>query len=291
MPRTLILGSSGYVGRCFVAALQDRGYDVIRATRTASPESDVVTATRDQLDDVIARANPDQIVSTLQLRDPGALPVIDRVDGSRWLVLSSMQLASNVEAPGTECARVAERLALTRGAVVIRPTMIFGHGGDLNISTIVRKLLRYRLALQVGGGQLLQPIHVDDLAEFAALHARDHQDWRQLSAPIELGGSEQIAVVELLDDLCQLAGVRAPRVKVSGSLVQSASRLAPVLSLRPDQVLRLLDDKVADNSVAESLGWYPEPTAQRLEQAVGEASALLMTSRDPGIGVGPRARN
>jgi hypothetical protein len=68
----------------------------------------------------------------------------------------------------------------------------------------------------------------------------------------------------------EVLGVRLPVVSVSPSWLHLAAR-ARAPGLRPDQLLRLEEDKIVD--IAETcvtFGWQPFPLAQRIEQAVGE---------------------
>ena len=272
--RVLVIGASGYVGRCYVDAARSAGLEVKGAGRQPDSSIDFVTSRGDELDRVLEDWQPHQVVTTVQLRSVDASWVLERIDGPRWVVLSSAQLASKVPAPNTREGLLNEELALLRGAVVVRPTMIFGHGGDLNISRMIRQLQKLRVSLQVGGEQLVQPIHVDDLSNFLIRHAQAEPVPQSLvGAPVELGGEAQMAMAELIDDLVQLTGARGPRVKVDERLLGRLGAVATLADVRRDQIARLTEDKVVDNSVAsEALGWVPMATPHRLEQAVEEVA-------------------
>lgn len=194
--------------------------------------------------------------------------LLDRIDGPRWVVMSSAQLSAATPPPGLEIAATRERLAVERGATVIRPTMVFGGGGDQNITRLARSLVRTRVPIQLGrGDQLLQPIHVDDLCD-AALIAGS----KRSGGVLELGGRDRLTSRELLTNLVELLGLRIPIVSCPDGALSLAARLAPLAGLRPDQVVRLHDDKIVDASAAfAALGWRPAPTAHRLEQAIAEA--------------------
>lgn len=272
--RTLVVGAAGYVGRCYCAFAEAAGLEVLRAGRTPTPGVDAVTATGDQLDRVIAEFQPDQVVTTVQLRDMASTWILERIDGPRWLVLSSAQLASATPAPNTRAGLLNEELALIRHAVVLRPTMIFGRGGDLNISRIVRQLKKYGVSLQIGGDQLVQPLHVDDLCQLLVTHSgADGLVLPSPNLPFEVGGDSQLSVAELLDDLTQLTGARGPRIRVGESSLDRLGSFAGLAGVRPDQLARITEDKVVDNAdVIGAFGWMPKSTPHRLEQAVEEVT-------------------
>ena len=273
--RVLVIGASGYVGRCYVDAARSAGLEVKGAGRQPDSSIDFVTSRGDELDRVLEDWQPHQVVTTVQLRSVDASWVLERIDGPRWVVLSSAQLASKVPAPNTREGLLNEELALLRGAVVVRPTMIFGHGGDLNISRMIRQLQKLRVSLQVGGEQLVQPIHVDDLSNFLIRHAQAEPVPQSLvGAPVELGGEAQMAMAELIDDLVQLTGARGPRVRINEKSLARFGSVAQLAGVRRDQIARLTEDKVVDNSIASgALDWEPQSTPHRLQHAA-EAAAV-----------------
>lgn len=266
MPESLVVGGSGYVGRVLVAQLRDRGRRVTVTSRRPGA-ADLVVAGAGDLDRALAGASYDQVVVLPQLNAAGGEWLTARVDGPRWLVFSSAQLGWATPAPGDDVARRREGEALERGATVFRPTMIFGRGGDLNVTRLVRFLRRWRVPVLVGDGrQLVQPVHVDDLCALVAAHAE-----RPAGGRFEVGGEERVSTGDLLEQLCRLVGIRRRPVALPGSAWRLLAA-APLPGLRADQIRRLLDDKVVDISAArEELGWSPRPLAERLAQAVQEA--------------------
>jgi uncharacterized protein YbjT (DUF2867 family) len=270
MRASLVIGAGGYVGGCYSDHLAAAGFPAVRAGRRPGPGVETLIRSSSDLDALLEAHEPSQVVVTAQLRDSASGWVLDRIDGPRWVVLSSAQLASRVPAPGHERARLHEDLARLRGAVVLRPTMIFGRDLDLNVSRLIRQIERFRFAVQIGGEQLVQPIHVDDLSALLARHLLTPHT-RRGGALVEVGGSEQLSVAELLDDLEQLVGAAGPRVRLPTSTIAAVSRLARAMGLRADQVERLVEDKIVDVGPAQRMfGWQPHPLAVRLEQAYRE---------------------
>lgn len=273
----LVIGGAGYVGRAVAAALRAGGVEVMTTSRTAG-RADVTVASGADLDALLAERAFAQVVHLPQLTSIDGGELLDRVDGPRWLVFSSAQLDSSVPPPGDDLARAHEVHALARGAAVLRPTMIFGRGGDVNVSRLIRLLRRYRVPVVVGdGSQLVQPVHVDDVSSLVTAHGR-----RPVAGLFPVGGDEQLPVGELVDRLRRSLGLRVGPVRIRSRWLRTIARL-PLPGLRPDQVLRLLEDKVVDTSATrDGFGWAPLPLAQRLDEAieavVGPGQGREMTS-------------
>lgn len=245
------------------SALRASGVGVTTTSRVAG-RADVTVASGADLDTLLAARAFGQIVHLPQLTSADGGWCLDRVDGPRWLVFSSAQVESAVARPGADLARAHEAHARERGAAVLRPTMIFGRGDDLNVSRVIRLLRRYRVPVVVGdGSQRVQPVHVDDVAALVVAHGR-----RPVGGLFPVGGDEQLAMAELVDRLRRALGVRVPPLRIRSGWLRAVARL-PLPGLRPDQVLRLEEDKVVDSSVTcETFGWSPLPLARRLDEAI-----------------------
>jgi nucleoside-diphosphate-sugar epimerase len=232
---------------------------------------DELVANGSDLDRLLAREHFDQIVLTAQLTAQGVDWLIDRVDGRRWVVLSSAQLYSQIPAPGTEFALAREETALARGATVFRPTMIFGRGGDTNVSRMVRAQRRWRIAIQIGdGAQRVQPLHVADLIALVAQHHA-----QPVGGRFDVGGPEEIPTRELVEMVKNLLGSRLPVLHIPPACLRIASRFR-LPGLRSDQVRRLEEDKTVDiTATCATFNWTPEALAHRIEQAVWEVQATL----------------
>lgn len=259
----LILGT-GFVGSALSEWFRSRNIDVVQSSRADSWGGARV---RDgaALDALLTTTEFSQIVVLGQLTGPDIDWVLERIDGPRWLIMSSQQVMSSVPAPGTPVALAREELALARGACVLRPTMIFGKGRDLNITRLVTIMKRWRVPFVPGsGGQMVQPLHVDDLCALVACHRL-----RTRGGLYAVGGAEALSQRELIGTLAELLGLRAPVVEVPQRAIQLAARFAQLAGLRPDQLERIAEPRLADNGpVAETFNWSPEPLGLRLEEAV-----------------------
>lgn len=264
---TLVIGGRGYVGRAVARALLRDGASVTTTSRWAGPEGPIEVSNGPALDELLAARRYHQIVHLPQLTAPGEDWALDRIDGPRWLVFSSSQLSSRIPAAGTELALAREATALSRGATILRPTMIFGKAGDHNISRVIRFLRRYRTPVVIGDGdQLLQPVHVDDVSALVVAHRRLPRPGR-----FEVGGDQPISALDLMVELGRSLGLRRPPVRVPEVCVGTIAKLR-VPGFRPDQLVRLREDKVVDNEPArQAYAWSPAPLRDRLGQAVGEA--------------------
>lgn len=263
--RSLVIGASGYVGSALRAILPTTGLEVTGTSRRPGCEELVVNGA--DLDRLLAREHFDQIVLTAQLTGKAVDWLIDRVDGPRWVVLSSAQLSSRFPAPGTAFALAREETALARGATVFRPTMIFGRGGDTNVSRMVRAQRRWRIAIQVGNGaQQVQPLHVADLVALVAQHLA-----HPTGGIFDVGGPEPIPTRELVEMVKDLLGLRLPVLSIPPEWLLAASRFG-LPALRGDQLLRLQEDKTVDIAgTCATFNWNPDPLGHRIEQAVWEA--------------------
>jgi nucleoside-diphosphate-sugar epimerase len=260
---TLILGT-GFVGSVLVDWVRGRGIEVTQSSRSPG-HGDVTVCDGAALDALVGSFEFEQIVVLGQLTGPDIDWVLERIDGSRWLVMSSQQVMSSVPAPGTAVALAREELALAKGACVLRPTMIFGRCRDLNITRLIAMMERWRVPFVPGSGdQMVQPLHVDDLCALVACH---HLQTR--GGLFAVGGAEALPLRELVGTLAELLGLRVPVVEVPRRAIDLSARFAPVLRLRPDQFKRLYEPRLADNGpVREAFNWNPEPLGLRLEQAV-----------------------
>lgn len=117
----------------------------------------------------IADADAAVLTPILTASGPAARAALGRGAG-RLVLFSSNNVAIDRESP-VYAALWAEEAALqaTGGDwTLVRPTMIWGHPGDGNMSRLLRLAARLPVLPLPGDGRALQqPIHVDDLAALA----------------------------------------------------------------------------------------------------------------------------
>ena len=260
----LIIGT-GYVAGVLARRYGELGIAITQTSRRVDSQL-VQIADGAQLDRLISATEFTQIIVCGQLTATDIDWVLERIDGVRWLIFSSQQVTSRITAPGTEAAHARETFALERGACVMRPTMIFGHGGDRNISRVARLMRKWHVGIVPGpGSQMIQPLYVDDLAHVVIAH---HDT--PIAGLFALGGLEAAPVREVVKTLAEILGVRLPLLTAPTSVPFLGRALRPI-GLRADQLARLTESKTADNSAAvRAFRWQPEPLGIRLEQAARE---------------------
>ena len=117
----LVVGT-GFIGDYLAETLRASGIEVTQSSRAEGPAT-LAVADGSALDSVLSDGNFDQIVVVGQLTGIGMDWVLQRIDGPRWLVMSSHQLQSIIKGPDYGIALERETRALARGACVLRPTM------------------------------------------------------------------------------------------------------------------------------------------------------------------------
>lgn len=184
----LICGASGFVGRHLARALRAAGHTVTRAVRTPREPGDIAADFRNDtrpetwlprlggMDAAInavgvlrdSAANPMQ---QLHAETPAALFAACAEAGVKRVVhVSALGIDSGVEVPYFATRRPAEQAlhALPSGThwLCLRPSVIYGEDGAS--AQMFRRLARLPLhVLPMGGGQPLQPVHIDDLCAAA----------------------------------------------------------------------------------------------------------------------------
>jgi len=138
--------------------------------------------------------------------------------------------------------------------VIFRPSFVFGGDGGV-LPTFVR-LARYAPVTPIigHGRQRLQPIWVEDLAEYYALAITEQQ---ATNRTFELGGPDAVSWNEFWERLKRLLGVRRPSVHVPFGAMRLQAALTERLPGAPvtrDQLtmLELGDNVVTDPSAVET---------------------------------------
>lgn len=192
--RVGVLGASSLVGRCVLPLLRAAGLRVVAYTRQ-TPQRDELGARWLVLptgasgrpfsqDDVVV--TPYWICVAPLWVLPDYFSLIQASGVRRVVALSSTSRFTKVGSGDTAENAIAEKLIESEARVqawaeshgiewvVLRPTLIYGHGRDKNISEIVRFIRRFGFFPLLGRAQgQRQPIHADDVAAacVAALQA------------------------------------------------------------------------------------------------------------------------
>jgi nucleoside-diphosphate-sugar epimerase len=147
--------------------------------------------------------------------------------------------------------------------VVLRPTMIYGHDGDGNVSTMRRVLRRFRMFPVVGTASgLRQPVHLADVAWAAACIATGTSGQAHAQA-YTISGAEVLSYREMVDRV--RATVAGPTIvlRVPPALFRLAERCAPwsrTAHTAAGMAERMSSDMVFDHrAAAEAFGYSPRP--------------------------------
>ena len=153
--------------------------------------------------------------------------------------------------------------------VIFRPSFVFGRDGGV-LPTFVR-LARYAPVTPIvgPGSQRLQPIWVEDVAEY---YARALDEPAAANRTFELGGPEAVSWNEFWERLKRVLGVRRPSLHVPFGAMRLQAALTERLPGAPvtrDQLtmLQLGDNVVDDPSAVETFQLPLVPLDEQLRRA------------------------
>jgi NADH dehydrogenase len=153
--------------------------------------------------------------------------------------------------------------------VIFRPSFVFGRDGGV-LPTFVRLARFAPLTPIVGPGtQRLQPIWIEDLAEYYALAVSEQA---AANRTFELGGPDAVSWNEFWERLKRVLGVRRPSVHVPFGAMRLQATLTERLPGAPvtrDQLtmLELGDNVVTDPGAVETFRLPLVPLDEQLRRA------------------------
>jgi len=235
----------------------------------------------DSVDEAFQAAEADTLVNLASLgfgHAPIVVAAAEEAAVRRCVFISTTAIFTALPAESRAVRTVAEETIRDSALdwTIIRPTMIYGRPGDRNMERLLRLLMWAPLIPVPGGGErLLQPVYVDDLAWFVAEVARQE---KAIGKEYDVPGPEPLSLRELI----RLAGSSVGRTPsllavpltpaVAG--LRLYERVAKRPRLRPEQLLRLNEDKAFAFSAAAELGYRPRPFAD----GIAEEARLLRVS-------------
>ncbi|HEY3821364.1 MAG TPA: NAD(P)H-binding protein [Polyangiaceae bacterium] len=207
---------------------------------------------------------------------PGMIAACDRAGVRRAVFVSTTAIFTHLPAlskarrQAAEAAVTGSRLAWT----ILRPTMIYGAAGDRNVERLLNAVARWPAIPVPGNGRsLLQPVHVDDLAD-AIVSA-----WRKdiaIGRAYQISGAEPLSFDATIDTAARACGRRVRKLHLPLSPVAWALRSLEAIGLpariKSEQVLRLAEDKAfSHHDAVHDLGFTPRAFS---EGAAQEADLL-----------------
>ena len=194
--RVGVLGASSLVGRYVLPLLRAAGWQVVAYTRQVAQQAETGIGWQALPPNPSPLPPPQRGEGVMHywicvapiwvlpdyfslIEASGARRVVALSSTSRFTKVGSGDAAENaIAAKLIESEARAQAWAADRGIewVVLRPTLIYGHGRDKNISEMARFIRRFGFFPLLGRAQgLRQPIHAEDVAAacVAALQAPD----------------------------------------------------------------------------------------------------------------------
>lgn len=227
----LLCGASGFVGRHLEAALLKAGHTVRRGVRHPRSDTDVAV---DYTTDINAAAwlprlaGIDAVVNAVGvLRDSKAQPMSRLHDATpralfaaaaqsgvkRIVQISALGVAAGIDAPYMQTKQAADDLLQTLDLdwAILRPSLIYGRDGA---STRMFMLLSQMpvVMLPGAGKQMVQPVHVNDLAQAVANLLAPNTGRPPLRSIIECVGAEEVSIDGLIASFRTQRGGKAPRI-------------------------------------------------------------------------------
>ncbi len=152
--------------------------------------------------------------------------------------------------------------------LILRPTMIYGRGRDLNLSQIARFIARFGFFPIAGAGTgQRQPLHAADMA-IACIQALE--TGQLTGKAYEVSGGETLSYYEMVGRVFDALGTRRRFVQLPMPVISAAiscARLMPAFSnLTPAMPRRMNQDLVFDHSpAARDFGFAPRPFKPAIE--------------------------
>ncbi|HZT94698.1 MAG TPA: complex I NDUFA9 subunit family protein [Gaiellaceae bacterium] len=276
----LVTGGTGFIGPYVVHALRSRETPVralvrnpAKATRLAAWGAELAVgdvtdpvslrAACEGVDAVvhlvaIIRGRPEDFERVMAEGTRNVVAAAQEAGVRRFVLASALGLDERTKdavpyfAAKWEMERAVREAGLDH--VIFRPSFVFGRDGGV-LPTFIR-LARYAPVTPIvgPGRQRLQPIWVEDLAEYYALALTEQA---AANRTFELGGPEAVSWNEFWERLKRVLGVRRPSVHVPFGAMRVQATLTERLPGAPvtrDQLtmLGLGDNVVADPSAVET---------------------------------------
>ena len=294
--RVLVTGGTGFIGPKVVQALRAHGHDVRalvrrpdRATQLAALDAELVTG--DVTDPASLRAAVDGCTRVVHLVSilTGSPADFERVmtQGTKNLLTAAsdagverfvlMSALGTTEATKDTVPYFAAKWAMEQDTArsgleytIFRPGFVFGREGGA-LPMFIKQVKYSPVVTVIGSGQQrIQPIWVEDVAEYFA-RGVDHPQAANRS--FEIGGPDVVTWNELYPRIAKALGKRRKLVHVPSGLARAGARLtqwAPGAPLTTDQVAMIeAGDNVATRSDAVDTFRLPlVPLDEQLRRAV-----------------------
>lgn len=270
--KSLVIGSTGLVGSYVLDQLVRRGERPLALSRSVqiSPDANWLVGDMQKPDTL---KFPDFVVLYCTADAILLAKVLDRLINPalrRVIVFSSTSVITKLDSEVTAERELLRTLAEAEQKIVatctqhgvewtiLRPTLIYGKGRDVNITPLSRLIRRFRFMPVVGGAPgLRQPVHAEDLATAAIAAAANPAAANKFYS---LPGGETLPYLEMIGRIFD--GLKLPRrvISVPALLWRAGFALAKPLfpAANVAMGLRMMKDMTFDATPAvQDLGWKP----------------------------------
>ena len=228
----LLCGASGFVGRHLEAALlSSAGHKVSRGVRQPRGTADIAIDYKNDIDIAtwiprlngidavvnavgILRDSESQPMSRLHDAVPRALFTAAAQAGIKRIVqISALGVDTGINTPYMQSKQTADDFlqTLDMGWAILRPSLIYGKDGA---STRMFMLLSHMplLMLPDGGRQIVQPVHIDDVAQAVVNLLAPGTSSPPLRQIMECVGAENVTLAGLISSYRTQRGNKAPLI-------------------------------------------------------------------------------
>ena len=291
----LVTGGTGFVGPYVVHALRARDISVralvrdpARASRLASWGAELATgdvtnpaSVGDACEGVdavvhlvaIIKGKPEAFHSVMEQGTRNVVAAAKEAGVRRFVLASALGLdeRSKAAVPYFAAKWQMEKAVRESGLehVIFRPSFVFGRDGGV-LPTFIR-LARYAPVTPIigPGRQRIQPIWVEDLAEYYALALTEQA---ATNRTFDLGGPDAVSWNEFWERLKRVLGVHRPSIHVPFGLMRAQATVTERLPGAPvsrDQLtmLELGDNVVGDSSAVETFQLPLVPLDEQFRRA------------------------
>ena len=275
----IVTGASSQVGRFLLPLLSEAGYEALAISRypdkagvPSLPRVKWIMADITKDFGVIPPSRPAALIHTAPIWVSPRFAESLRAD--RIIALSStsaLTKAGSASSKEREVSRIlresetalAQTCAQTNAPLTIfRPTLIYGAGMDMNVTSIARFIKALRFFPMIGAGSgLRQPVHAQDLAR-ACLTALENP--ATFGKTYNLGGGETLAYRKMVERIFRGLGLTPRVMRIPAPIFRMALKMVSALPrfshVTPEMADRMNEDMTFDNSEAvRDFGYAPRP--------------------------------
>lgn len=261
--KILLTGASGFIGRNLSVALAAAGHEVITASRNAGIDFRQMLTVGDwlpHLSGIDAVINSVGIIGecgsqrfdVLHTHAPAALfRACEQVGVRRVLQISALGADESAFSPYHLSKKAADDSlrSLDLDWFVLRPSLIYGHGGK-SAELFMRLAALPMIPVLGDGQQTLQPVHISDVVA-TAVHALVAPESRQT---LDIVSTEAISFADWLQRMRGVQGLRPAKfLRVPFGLAMACAQVGRHLNpiLQPDNLRMLKIGYRADPRPAE----------------------------------------